>query len=253
MARGTRKMLFWVLLTLVLFHPKNTLAQSKVVSPNYEIQFPNFNAGAGVPKSTNFWTNSTLGQTANGLFSSTNFRVKSGFQYIKTIIPFSFSISDISVNFGNLTPGTPETRTATLTVKAGGAGGYSVKAQENHPLQIVGSATYIPNTTCDNGTCTKNQAQLWTLNSTYGFGFNMTGDDVPSDFVNSNYFRPFANAAASEEPATIMSKNQVTWNYPNNTWPWESHATITYKVNVSGTQPAGTYTNVIKFTAIPAF
>jgi len=248
-----KKILVLTLLISSLFLPQGALAQSKVVSPNYEIQFPNFNAGAGVPKSTNFWTSGTLGQTAAGLFSSTNFRVKSGFQYIKTIIPFSFSISNISVNFGNLTPGTPETRTATLTVKAGGAGGYSVKAQENHPLQIVGSATYIPNTSCDSGTCNKTQAQLWTLNSTYGFGFNMTGDDVPSDFVNSNYFRPFANAAASEDPAIVMAKTQVTWNYPNNAWPWESQATITYKVNVSGTQPAGTYTNIVKFTAIPAF
>lgn len=240
-------------LTFALLLPKYALSQSKIVSPNYEIQFPNFNSGAGVPTSTNFKTSGTLGQTAAGLFSSTNYKVKSGFQYIKTIIPFSFSISNISVNFGILTPGTPETRTATLTVKAGGAGGYSVKARENHPLQIVGSATYIPNTTCDAGTCTKNQAQAWVLNSTYGFGFNMSGDDIPSDFINSNYFRPFANAQASEEAVTIMGKNQVTWDYPNNAWPWESEATITYKVNVSGTQPAGTYTSIVKFTAIPAF
>jgi hypothetical protein len=233
--------------------PKEILAQSKMVSPNYEIQFPNFNAGAGVPKSTNFWTRGTLGQTAPGLFSSANYRVRSGFQYISTIIPFSFSISNISINFGTLTPSTPDTRTATLKVKAGGAGGYSVKAIENHPLQITGSATTIPNTTCDTGTCTKLTAGVWSLNSTYGFGFNMSGDDVPSDFVNSNYFRPFANAALGEDPAIIMTKNQVTWNYPNNTWPWESQATITYKINVSPTQPAGTYTNIIKFTAIPAF
>lgn len=232
--------------------PREVFSQAKVISPNYEIQLPGFNAGAGVPKSTNFWTRGTLGQTAPGLFASANYRVRSGFQYISTIIPFSFSISNISVNFGELTPNTPVTRTATLTVKAGGAGGYTVKAQEMHPLQTVGGGSTIKNVTCDSGSCTRTSAGLWTLNSTDGFGFNMSGDDVPVDFINSNYFRPFADASLGEEPAIIMAKNQVTWNYPNNTWPWESQAVITYKVNILGTQAGGTYNTIIKFTAIPS-
>ncbi len=241
-----------LLLAFLFITPKLVLSQSVVRSDNYQIQFPNFNAGAGVPKSTNYWTSSTIGQTAPGFFSSTNYRVRSGFQYIHSIIPFSFSISNISINFGELVPQTPQTRTATLTVKAGGAGGYVVKAQEIHPLKLIEGTATIPNTNCDNGTCTRTQAGLWTQNTTEGFGFNMTGDDIPADFVNSDYFRPFADLSASEDAAVIMSKNQVTWDYPNNTWPWESQATITYKVNILGTQEAGTYTTIIRFSAIPS-
>ena len=246
------KTLFSLIVAFLLAFPKTTISQSSIKSTNYEIQFPNFNAGAGVPKSTNYWTNSTIGQTAPGFFSSTNYRVRAGFQYINSIIPFSFSISNISINFGEVLPQDPQTRTATITVKAGGAGGYAVKAQEIHPLKLVSGNATIPNTTCDSGTCTRTQAGLWTQNTTQGFGFNMSGDDVPSDFANSNYFRPFADLSASEDPAIIMSKNQVTWNYPNNTWPWESQATITYKVNILGGQEAGTYTTVIRFSAIPS-
>jgi len=113
------------------------------------------------------------------------------------------------------------------------------------------TATII-NTNCDSG-CSRTSAGLWVLNSSPGFGFNMTGDDVPVDFINSNYFRPFADASLGQDPVPIMAKTQVTWNYPNNSWPWESHAVITYKVNIVGTQSSGTYNNIIKFTAIPAF
>src|SRR3990172_2958086 len=110
-------------------------AQSKIESDNFTIQFPNLNSGAGVPTSTNYGVSSTIGGTATGLYSSTGFRVRSGFQYIETIIPFSFSVSDIAINFGTLALGIGTTDASTLTVKAGGASGYTVTAAENHPMQ----------------------------------------------------------------------------------------------------------------------
>ena len=85
------------------------LAQAEITSPNYIIQMPNFNSGAGIPSSSNYTISQTLGQTAAGLYSSAGYRVKSGFQYIYSIIPFSFSISALSINFGDLTPQTPVT------------------------------------------------------------------------------------------------------------------------------------------------
>jgi hypothetical protein len=245
-------------LTLILFTAVGLLlasranAQSRVESDNYEIQLPNFNSGAGIPTSSNYRLDSTIGQTAPGLFSSTGYRVRSGFQYIHTIIPFSFSVSDISINFGNLIAEIPVTQQSTLTVKAGGAGGYSVKAQENNPMESD-SSEQIPDTTCDTGLCSETNADPWTQSTKYGFGFNMNGDDIPSDFVDTTYYRQFSDASSAESPAVIMNKSEVTWDYPNNAWPWESIATITYKVNVSGDQSGGTYRNIVTFTAIPSF
>lgn len=229
-------------------------APSYIESDNYKIQLPGFNSGAGIPSSSNYAINSTIGALAAGLFESTNYKVRSGFQYIHTIIPFSFTISDVSIDFGTLNVGIASTQPSTLTVKAGGAGGYSVKAQENHPLAIDNNPSNptIADTLCDSGPCSETSAQNWSSASTYGFGFNMSGDDIPADFSGGKY-RQFADAASAEDPATIMTKSGVTWDYPNNTWPWESQATITYKVNVSATQEAGKYYNLILFTAIPAF
>lgn len=236
-------LIFVLITSLFLVSKHSVLAQERIVSPNYRIVFPNFNSGAGIPSSDNYYLNTTIGQTAAGLFSSSGYRVKSGFQYINSIIPFSFSISDIQINFGTLTPGTPSTDTSTLIVSAGGAGGYTVKASENHPLQTSDGSDSIIDTLCDT-TCSETAAASWTSGVKYGFGFNMSGDDTPADFTNSNYFRQFADRSNAETQATIMSSVNVGSSRT---------ATITYKVNVSGVQPAGTYRNIITFTAIPSF
>ncbi|MDP2672134.1 MAG: hypothetical protein Q8O68_01335, partial [Candidatus Daviesbacteria bacterium] len=217
--------------------------QERIESPNYRIVFPNLNSGAGIPTSTNYNLNSTIGQTAAGLFSSSGYRVKAGFQYINSIIPFSFSISDIQKNFGTLTPDTPSTSSSTIIVSAGGAGGYSIKAHENNPLKTRDQLNTIIDTLCDT-TCSEAVAASWTSSTKYGFGFNMNGNDVPADFTTTDYFRQFADRSTAESPAVIMSSVNVGTSRT---------AVITYKVNVSSVQPAGTYQNIITFTAIPSY
>jgi hypothetical protein len=222
---------------------KQILAQGVIKSDNYEIQMPNLNSGAGIPSSTNFGIDSTIGQTASGLFSSTGYRVKSGFQYIHSIIPFSFSISKLAIAFGTLVPGTPKTDSHTLTVSAGGAGGYQVKAFENNPLKTFNNSSTILDTSC-NTSCDEETAGEWTSDSKYGFGFNVSGDDIPGDFTNDGFFRQFADISTSEIPQIVMSSIYVGRS---------REALITYKVNVSGIQEAGIYTNFITYIAIPTY
>ncbi|QQG41607.1 MAG: hypothetical protein HYV90_05645 [Candidatus Woesebacteria bacterium] len=219
------------------------LAQAEINSPNYIIQMPNLNSGAGLPTSSNYKVSSTIGQNAAGLFSSAGFRVKSGFQYIYSIIPFSFTVSSTSINFGHLVALTPSTATNTLTVSSGGAGGYQVKASENNPLKIGSTGTTIADTSCDS-TCSETTAGVWTSSSRYGFGFNMSGDDIPADFTNSTYYRQFADRASAESPQVVMSSIYVGTN---------RQSTVTYKVNISGVQQSGIYNNIITYTAIPSY
>lgn len=218
-------------------------AQGVIQSPNYIIQMPNLNSGAGIPSSGNYKVGSTIGQTAAGLFSSSGYRVKSGFQYIYSIIPFSFAVSSTTIDFGHLVPQTPATQTNTLTVSSGGAGGYQVKASENHPLKVSSSTSTIPDTNCDTS-CSETAAAVWTSSTKYGFGFNMSGDDIPADFVGLTYFRQFADRSTSESPQVVMSSIYVGR---------ARQSTVTYKVNVSGVQPAGSYDNTIMYTAIPSY
>lgn len=218
-------------------------AQGVINSPNYIIQMPNLNSGAGLPTSDNYSMSSTIGQTSAGLYSSSGYRVKSGFQYIYSIIPFTFTISSISINFGHLVSQTPVTATNTLTVASGGAGGYQVKASENNPLKVGSTSRTIPNTNCDTA-CSNTTAAVWSSSTKYGFGFNMSGNDIPADFTDLTYFRPFADRSNSESPQVVMSSIYVGRG---------RQSTVTYKVNVSGVQPAGIYNNIITYTAIPSY
>lgn len=231
---------YWV---IGLFFCYPVKAQALIESDNYKIQMPNFNSGAGIPSSGNYKLDTTIGQTAPGLYSSNGYLVRSGFQYIHSIIPFSFSMSNFLINFGTIIPGTPSTLTSTLTVSAGGAGGYKVTAKESDYLKTAGGQL-ITDTTCDAANCTQSSAGVWSLNTTYGFGYNMAGDDVPADFVDSTYYRHFANVSESQTDQVVMSSSNVGKS---------RSATMTYKINVSGTQEMGQYQNKILFTAIPSF
>lgn len=236
--------ILFILTFFFLFIYKDLLsAQGVIQSENFEIQMPNLNSGAGIPSSTNFGVNSTIGQTASGLFSSTGYRVKSGFQYIHSIIPFSFEISKLSISFNTLNPGTPSTDSHTLTVSAGGAGGYQITAFENNPLKTFTGSSTIPDTTCDTS-CDETTAGEWTSNSKYGFGFNVSGDDIPADFTNSNYYRQFADSSTAEISQVVMSSIYVGKS---------RESTITYKVNVSPIQEAGVYYNLVTYIAIPSY
>ncbi|MCL4353560.1 hypothetical protein M1615_03810 [Patescibacteria group bacterium] len=230
------------------FTPVHAANYSGIMSnSNYILQMGNLNTAAGNPANSNYKLGVTVGQTAPGLYSGVNYKVRSGFQYIHSIIPFAFSISQTIIDFGTLYPTTLVKRTNDLTVSNGSANGYSVTAIENHQLLVPSSGSLIPNTACDNGTCTDTVSAAWTSTLTYGFGYrcdNISGSDCPGGFSNSTYYKQFADQSKSDSPQSVMASNNVGRN---------KEVQITYMVNISSTQPAGLYTNVITYVATPTF
>lgn len=222
----------------------HTVQAETMQSNSYQIQFGNFNMTSGTKSSSSYNLTDTVGQTAAGQFTGDGYLVKSGFQYIYPFGEFSFSLSKLTIDFGEITPGTFKTATHQVDVSVIGAGGYSVTVFENHPLRLQSGTSTIPDTTCDNGLCTEETAESWTNPANVGFGFNASGDDVVADFVSANYFRQFADLASAELPQTIMAANSVQSNRT---------ATITYKVTPSGDQPAGLYETQVVFSAIPTY
>ena len=216
-------------------------------SPTFEIQMGtvNITGGRKTNDSGSIVLTDTVGQTFQGQFNSAGFVILAGFQYINTLIPFSFKISDLDINFGSLVPGIPSLDSNTLTVTTGSAFGYSVKAIEDHPLRMSNGITTIPDTSCDLATpCLQTDAAQWIDNARTGFGYNMSGDDVDTaDFTDSNDYRPFP-VQNIDQPAIVMSKGGIAT---------VSAAIVTYKVNVDAAQAAGTYQNAIQYIAIPSF
>lgn len=237
---------FFSVVFLYLFPILRSSLSINMESPLYKIQMGTVDIAGGKKNSDSYNLSDSVGQTAAGEFQSTGYLVKAGFQYLHSIIPFTFSISETKINFGTLIPSSPQTATTTLTVSFGAAGGYQVTAIEEGPMRTFNNTSTIADTSCDGGsnTCTESLAKPWTLSSAYGFGYNMSGNDIPSDFIDNTYFRPFPDRLQNENPAVVMSSTNVGRN---------RQATVTFKINVSSVQPAGSYQTVINFVATPSY
>ena len=210
----------------------------------YKIDMGTINMTGGRKESASYNLTDTVGQTFQGQFDSNGYRIRAGFQYIHSLIRFSFVISDISIELGTLVPQTPSTANNTLTISTGNAYGYTVKAIESYTLRD--ELKNIPDTSCDAATsCSITNANVWDSNTDYGFGYNMSGDDIDSaDFVDSTYYRPFSNDEDADSPAIVMQSSGIATS---------SAAIVTYKANISPTQQAGYYTTAIRYIAIPSF
>ena len=231
----------------LFFWQVDRVKAERLESDSYVIQFGNFNVTSGEKSSANYNVTDTVGQTAAGAFGeygTSGYFVGAGFQYIYQIKDFSFIISDVNMNLGELVSGAFGTDTHTLEITTRGAGGYSVYAYELHPLRLQGDTDEITDTTCDAGTCTTASAGIWTDPTVSGFGFNIQGDDVATDFVNNTYFRPFADDEAAAPMQAIMSSNNVGY---------KRQSTVTYQAAKSGNTAAETYETAVVYVAVPGY
>lgn len=236
----------FIYLLLLAFQTPTVFAQVVMKNASYIIRMGNLNTAAGKSTGTGGKLNITVGELGPGLYSGANYKVRAGFQYISSIIPFAFSISTNTIDFGTLSPTNPLTRTNILTVSNQSAGGYVVTASENHQLLVPGSGAIIPDTTCDAGTCTETTSSAWTSTLTYGFGYRcdaVTTDYCAAGFSDSTYYKQFARADTSETAQTVMSGATGR----------SQQSQITYKLNISATQVAGFYSNVVTYIATPTY
>lgn len=232
---------------LFFFIAYQLVGAQRLESENYVITFGNFNVTSGEKSSTNYNVTDTVGQTGSGpygQYGSSAYFVGSGFQYIYQINAFSFQISKNLIDLGELIEDTHNTDSHTLTITTKGAGGYSVYAYEEYPLSQIQGTAEIPNTTCDAGSCTHITAGVWTNQSIPGFGYNMSGNDIPAGFVNSTYFKSFANRVAAQEMQIVMSSDNVAD---------ARQSTVTYKAGIEGSQANGIYETAVVFVAVPGY
>jgi hypothetical protein len=259
-------------LFICLFIYSGSVNAINFYSNEYRIQMGTVDSGGGKmtdPVNDSYNLSSSIGQTAAKEFQSNGYVVKAGFQYIYSRVPFTFSLSTVQVDLGTLIPSVPSSGTITLKVSFGGAGQYIVTALPAEPLTNYAGTSTIPSTSCNGGvdTCTTTNAKLWTSTSTYGFGYGMAGQDVPTDFINGSYYRPFPNSLLSEAPSIIMQSTNVTADItPTPAIPYTPapaltgvprstthQAVITMKANVSTLQAGGAYKTVLRFLATPSF
>lgn len=230
------------------------LAQSfsNMRSPDYELVKPNLNFSSAYVTGSSQKLGFTGGQLSPGAYSTTGFYVWGGFWYLKKRIPFTFTISNNTIEFGELSTNTPEIGSSTVTISCGSAGGYQVTVQENHQLMVYSTGAIIKDVTGDNNDITESNAGNWTLSSTDGFGYSLSGDDVPPPFPTRNplvtptltSFKQFTDLSKSETPQVIMSSQTAGENRTLD---------LFYKINIGPFQEAGRYQNVITYIATPTY
>lgn len=243
---------FYFLLALLTFEflfLNLRLVEAQTMSnKDYIIKMQGFNTISGVTQGQDYSLRSTVGDLSPVVGEGVNFKVKAGFENLASALPFSILLSSNLVNFGILSPTNPIIRTVDLSIDSLKTYGYSVLVFENEPLTTIppASKTFIPDTTCDNGVCGIENASEWINTLTYGFGYrcdNVTGIDCDSSFAKTNFYKHFPNLAGNDDLQSIMagigSNNKAS--------------RISYKVNVSGTQAQGIYSNIITYIAVPNF
>lgn len=171
-------------------------------------------------------------------------KISPGIQSFSQIGLMSFSVSSHMLDFGALSPANPVIRNIKLSIISEFTD-YQILAYENHPPRTNNNIA-IPDTTCDNGSCTEKDSSVWENGLTYGFGLRceaLTYLFCIEPF-GKNEYRQVPNVLASELPEALIKgiKNKK---------PQE--AQLDFKLNIGGTQQSGTYTNTVTFLAVPNY
>lgn len=176
----------------------------------------------------------------------------------------------MSVPWGSLSPtylAATHNTNHQLTVSTNATGGYKVYTEENDQMGKDGvtctgasageSVDCIRDTACGGTPCTHVTAQDWGADpSSYpGLGYSLedvagAGTDAYFEFDDTGtfYAKQFADQEASEARADTGAEIM------SNAGPVSgSSAYVCYRIDITGTQPAGYYYNKVKYTAVPTF
>lgn len=248
--------LLFILTTYYILHATVSPAGAQTMTnQNYILKTQGFNAVSGVTKDENYNLRSNVREFTPISGEGVNFRVKTGFENTLSSLPFSISLSSNLVDYGIISPTDPIIRTVDLGINSLNVYGFSVMVSENDALAttspsesdtVATKKVIIPDTTCDSGICGTENAAQWTNTLTYGLGYrcdNISGVDCDNSFIKPNSYKHFPNIANNDDPQSIMSGIGA-----NN-----KGVRISYKVNISGTQPQGIYSNIITYIAVPNF
>lgn len=134
------------------------------------------------------------------------------------------------------------------------ASGYSVTTEESREMRLIGATgpiagTTIPDTTCDDGTCTESVGSGWTSPDYNGLGYsleNVTGSPASFTYNTGSDFlaRQFPNIGNGETAYEIMSSTS-----PSNL----EEVYVCYRITISAIQQAGTYENDVTYIATANF
>lgn len=232
MVRFIMKYFFsFLIFFLVITIHNSTVSALTMSNPDYKIETDTLN----INDYNNMSLNNTDENNLKGTLQGVNYTLQNGFASVDSSGQLSFSISPDVLNFGTLSAGEPITRIVDLNIKNETGYHFLVSLYQDHPLRSERKID-IPDTTCDNGTCSELISSFWLNPLTYGFGYsckNITGSACLSDF-DGLLFKQFPDEENQERSNTVLF-SQLS----------ESSSQVIFKINISGIQEIDTYFNTI--------
>lgn len=149
-----------------------------------------------------------------------------------------------TVPFESMTPNNFKKGCQLLTVNTNAGDGFIITSQETDQLTNSGGQT-IPDTTCDNGSCTEITADAWvTATANHGLGHTCFGLSCVAAYSSGTNYRQFASIADAETAQTMMSSSTPVTN---------ATSTVVYQLSVPVSQASGDYTNTVVYIATAQF
>lgn len=182
-----------------------------------------------------------------------------------------------SVPWGEIsTTGTFFEASQILTVSTNAVSGYKVYIEENDQMGkdgntctgtvpssgqfTFGSGICIRDTVCNATTCSESVGYNWTNASTYpGLGIslqNLSGTDAAWVYNSNDPCSTTAGTGSfcAKQIADTTEGGETRSYVMTNSGPVDSSQVyLCFRLSIPGTQPAGFYYNIVKYTAVPTF
>lgn len=142
-----------------------------------------------------------------------------------------------------------------LTLSTNAGAGYSVTAHELTSLRDSTTSNLIEDSTGDSGSMDATTTSAWaTADDNAGFGYacgNISGTDCV--ITSTSLYRQFACTGTATSLCSPNPSGTPVSVMTNNTAVSASQSRIEYKLTISGTQAAGSYSNTVVYIATPTY
>ena len=238
-------------LTILVFCTIGVSFAQVMQSTNYKIQSDSINAGGGFSFSTNFISQSTVGEVATGNASSSNYVLRAGYQQMNEVYISLSSVSTVTMtpSIGGVAGGTANGST-TVTVITDSAAGYSLTiTASTTPAMKSGSntiANYAPVGAPPDFTFITGATQS-------RFGFTPEGVNVVQRFKdNGSVCNTGSSNALSACWDGLSTSPQTIAQGSTSNHPLGATTTVRFRIGIGNTvvQPEGVYTATTTLTAL---
>lgn len=220
-------------------------------SGSYQIQSDSINTGGGFSNSANFQQESTVGEVATGVSTSSSFSLRAGYQQMQTVflsLTTSAAVS-LSPSLPGLTGG-ESNGSATATVVTDNAAGYqlTIAATNDAAMQRadgVSIADYAPAGFADYIFAIPTASAV--------FGYSVAGADIVSGFLDNGSVCGVGSGDTALRCWKGLSTTAVTVAQGSNNQPAGTDTVVHFRVGVASgaAVPSGTYVATTTITALP--